>query len=581
MKTEKDYTKYSFRITFLVIATMLAISLVPPFSIGGVHFKRANILSDIITFEDDAQQREGELTELDRQFLEEAERRGYLELETPDPVDGNVPDYVPVLEHEWEIDGADMDEDVPGDLDEPQTGEEGILRFSDYTSEGRPSVADFAKMMQEASRTRVVRIAFFGDSYVEGDIITADIREQLQELYGGQGVGFVPFGNPLAISRPTVAHTFEGWHNYNLIYKKNSPEELHDKFFMSGTVSVPEEDGQASSHFRGMRFRKHIGQWSRAKLLFISDGGSVLDIAVNDSIRKQFHPDSSAQVQQINLSGSGMRSLDVRVSEGEGFVGYGVVLDGARGVAVDNYAVRSNSGIAFFGTDRRINTRIGRMLGYDLIVLQWGLNAMDPTVTNYNSYGISLRRVINYVKSCFPQSTIVVMGVGDRATQRDGEFVTMEAVRAMIAVQKAAAEECGVAFWNTFEAMGGEGSMARFVERQWAAKDYMHLSYGGGRHIARRFVQALLDAKNGKSTGDDEFAGEETGEVHSIELDLSTATETAVVDSILVDSVVSARDSTVVTRDTVQQIDEVVLDSLRIVAEDAEAGLLHAVESSQ
>lgn len=543
MSEERDYTKYSFRITFLVIAIMLVLSLVPPFSIGSVHFKRTNILSDVITFSDEGGEREGELTELDRQFLEEGERRGYLE---SDDADGS--DHGPVLENDWDMGDAGDDGqeggNMPEDLDELQAGGQKIFKIRDYTPEGRLSVADFALMMEEASKTRVVRIAFFGDSYVEADIITGDVREQLQELYGGQGVGFVPFGNPLAVNRPTVAHTFDGWKNYNLIYKKDSPEEYHDKFFVSGMISIP-QGGQASSHYKGARFRKNIGSWSRARLIFINDGESVLDVRVNDSVQKQFRPERSPQVQQVNLSGSGMRSLDVTVSQPEGFIGYGVVLDGMRGVAVDNYAIRSNSGIAFFGTDRQINTQIGRMLGYDLIVLQWGLNAMDPTVTNYNNYGTSLKRVINYVKSCFPQSAVVVMGVGDRGTQKDGRFVTMEAVGAMIAVQKAAAEECGVAYWDTFEAMGGAGSIAAFVEKQWAAKDYTHLSYGGGRYIATRFVQALLDARNGKSTGGGDFAGDDAGDAHAVELDLSTATDTTVIETTAgQDSVENAQDST-------------------------------------
>lgn len=32
-----------------------------------------------------------------------------------------------------------------------------------------------------------MRIAFFGDSFVEGDILTADLREKLQLAYGGGG----------------------------------------------------------------------------------------------------------------------------------------------------------------------------------------------------------------------------------------------------------------------------------------------------------------------------------------------------------------------------------------------------------
>lgn len=37
----------------------------------------------------------------------------------------------------------------------------------------------------------MVRIAYFGDSAIEGDNICADFREALQEKFGGTGVGFV------------------------------------------------------------------------------------------------------------------------------------------------------------------------------------------------------------------------------------------------------------------------------------------------------------------------------------------------------------------------------------------------------
>lgn len=527
MSEDKDYTKYSFRITFLVIAIMLVVSLIPPFSVGGVDFRRANILSDVITFRDDTQEREGDLTDLDKQFIEEADRWDELDAAQDDAhAGGKGAEHAPSLEHNWDVgtgDGGGREVAPDAGLVAEIDGQK-LVKFDDYTPEGGFSVADFSLMMEHASRERVVRVAFLGDSYIEGDIITADVREQLQELYGGEGVGFVPFGNPLAISRPTVKHTFEGWHNYNLIYKKKAPEEYQNKFFVSGTVSVPEAP-TAWSHYKGVGFRKHLSSWSRARLIFINEGEGTVEVAVNDSIRKEFRPEPSGMVQQINLAGTGMKSLHVDVAVPQGFVGYGVVLEGARGIGVDNYAIRSNSGLAMFGTDKQVNTQIGKMLGYDLVVLQWGLNAMDPSVTNYKAYGQQLRRVINYVKACFPRSAIIVMGVGDRATQVEGEFVTMEAVHSMIKVQKAAAEECGVAFWNTFEAMGGQNSMAAFVEKNWAAKDYTHLSYGGGRHIATKFVQALRAAKNDKTTGTGEFAGEERVADEAVVLDLTTATD--------------------------------------------------------
>lgn len=50
----------------------------------------------------------------------------------------------------------------------------------------------------------------------------------------------------------------------------------------------------------------------------------------------------------------------------------------------------------------------------------------------------------------------------------------------------------GVAFWNVFGAMGGENSMIRFVENNWASKDYTHLSFRGGKEIASALLKAIL-----------------------------------------------------------------------------------------
>lgn len=40
-------------------------------------------------------------------------------------------------------------------------------------------------------KERPVHIAYFGDSFIEADILTGDLRDMLQERYGGCGVGFV------------------------------------------------------------------------------------------------------------------------------------------------------------------------------------------------------------------------------------------------------------------------------------------------------------------------------------------------------------------------------------------------------
>lgn len=71
---------------------------------------------------------------------------------------------------------------------------------------------------------------------------------------------------------------------------------------------------------------------------------------------------------------------------------------------------------------------------------------MTADVLHYDSYRKAFVRVINYMKRCFPDAAVLVMGICDRSMQNNGVFETMPSVDGMIAAQRAAAEETGVAF---------------------------------------------------------------------------------------------------------------------------------------
>lgn len=88
----------------------------------------------------------------------------------------------------------------------------------------------FNRALTRGAAGRPVRIAVLGDSFIEGDIITADLREQLQNLCGGRGVGFVPFASPLAKFRGTVLHSFSNWDIYNIRDRAQIPAAIKDRF---------------------------------------------------------------------------------------------------------------------------------------------------------------------------------------------------------------------------------------------------------------------------------------------------------------------------------------------------------------
>ncbi len=121
---------------------------------------------------------------------------------------------------------------------------------------------------------------------------------------------------------------------------------------------------------------------------------------VNDSVSRIFTPESSDHIQQIVIKAP-IHSIKVTLTHTQGFTGYGIVLEGRGGVSVDNYSIRGNSGMALFETNSFVNQQINRMRGYDLVVLQYGLNVMTAEVLSYNSYAKTLAHIIRYTQQCF------------------------------------------------------------------------------------------------------------------------------------------------------------------------------------
>ena len=512
MPQPRDYTKKSFTITALVIVLLVCVSFIPSFRVGNVVIKRASILSDVIVYNDANRIPVRNDGQLDTAYLEDFNRNlvRHSERGIPDSRGKHVIDSSLRAELTAAAEGRPVEADTPA-ITIPKIDDPSIVAIEDF-SEGSYMMSRFYNSLAYETALRPVRIAVLGDSFIEADIITADMREQLQLEYGGSGVGFVPFATPLSKYRGTVKHTHDGWTHYDIIKRKSVPEEYKDWFYISGILSVPAE--KAKTEYCGVKFRHRIESTNTASLFFVNRDSTTIDVTVNDSIKKTFRPSPEEYVQKITIKEKDITKLNVALTGTKGFIGYGTVLEDSVGVSVHNYSVRSNSGIALFGTDYNINCDFAEYMDYDLIILQYGLNAMSADITDYNHYGRQLVRLIDYVKQCFPSSAIVVMSVGDRSTMQNGQAVTMPAVIAMIEAQKAAAKECQVGFWNTYDAMGGSNSMPEFVKRKWASKDYTHIGYPGGKYIAEQFVR-YLNAAVGSIRSQDLVASENINEINN------------------------------------------------------------------
>lgn len=344
----------------------------------------------------------------------------------------------------------------------------------------------FAALRDRADLGRPVRVAFLGDSFIEGDILVADFRSALQQRFGGRGVGFVPITSVAAQYRPTVKIASEGWKTWSMLTK---PDSL--PYTLSG-MTFEAEAGETTVTLEAANRYPELDSASCLKLIYERNVATRLCLTVNgrtDSLMTALPPTDS--VRQYVYNGP-VHKAEMRFRNTEGFRALGVVMEDSVGVSVDNYSLRGNSGMLLEQLDSASCRALNRIHTYDLIVLQYGLNIANDSILQYGWYGRRMEKAIRQVRQCFPTADVLLMGVSDRSRVENGTFCTMPSVLALLHAQRQTAKRAGIPFWNTFGAMGGNNSMVRYVEKNWASKDYTHLGFGGGRELARVLVEAIL-----------------------------------------------------------------------------------------
>jgi hypothetical protein len=84
--------------------------------------------------------------------------------------------------------------------------------------------------------------------------------------------------------------------------------------------------------------------------------------------------------------------------------------------------------------------------------------------------------------------------VGDKSYRKDGVYQTDPSVPILVKAQKRMAEENKLAFWSLYDAMGGSGSMVKWVEGDtaFANRDYTHFNFKGAHKVGKLLFSKLM-----------------------------------------------------------------------------------------
>ncbi|MCX6305265.1 MAG: hypothetical protein NT040_09865 [Bacteroidetes bacterium] len=333
----------------------------------------------------------------------------------------------------------------------------------------------------------LLHIAYFGDSMIEGDLVTQPLRRFMQRRFGGSGIGFIPVTTPLPGFRTSIRQSFNNsWNVCSFVHPGNSEgvyPGISGFVYISGEGAETKYESPAGS-----------GPFHNAEIIYGGKNNIRLEVLTDTaSMMLSLAPANPVSAFTVSRD-SAFSVFEINVRSNEPGVFYGVNFENGPGVYLDNYAFRGNSGLPLSSVPSEIFSGFNTTLRNKLLILHYGLNVFTPGIEDYHWYETAMTNVIRHIKQSSPGISILVISMPDRSALISGEYFTPAGLPEFIHLQQRVAASEHVAFFNLYEAMGGANSMKRWVEGQpkMAGDDYTHPNGAGAAKIASLVYNFLM-----------------------------------------------------------------------------------------
>lgn len=374
---------------------------------------------------------------------------------------------------------------------ETKVYDKAILSYADSTDNS--ALVHFMKALDalQNGKRKKVRIAYFGDSMIEGDMISQDLRKMLQKYFGGKGVGFIPVTSISAPNRSSVQHTFsDNWKDANF---QNTNWGKYPYGFSGHIFYTQAPD--CWFKFKGVK-EERLKNFESVKI-FYGKADSNQSINVND------HDYPLVQNKAYNIIDISFETLQPAVMVNMGsninLPVYGASLEGDTGITLDNYSFRGISGIELSEIPGGYFRMVNELYPYDLLILHYGPNLLfKPELTDFSWFEKKMQKTIQHLKKNMPHTSILIIGSADKASLTEDGWETALGVEPLIETQHKLAVKNHCAYWNLYANMGGQNSMVQWAEQNpiMAGKDYTHLNQRGAHRVATMLYKALLTNYN-------------------------------------------------------------------------------------
>jgi lysophospholipase L1-like esterase len=341
----------------------------------------------------------------------------------------------------------------------------------------------------------VTRVTHWGDSVIGNDHVSATLRAKMQRRFGDAGHGF----HLLAKNNPSYRHKgirFSGGDDWGTCYIIMGCKK--DGRYGLGATTVWGSKG-ARSKFSTAEKTANGRKVSRFELWYAGKpGGGDFEIRVDkdepvvvetaaDELEDRWHT--------VELTDDA-HTITVGVKRGS-VRGYGVVLErDVPGVVWDGM-----SQVGAF-TDRmlafdaeHLRAQIDHR-GSDLLVFQFGGNDLTLKPGKRKWFEEQYVEVLRTFRGTeHPRACLVIAPV-DHGQRKGGRIVSDEAMSWLVPTMRRLALQEGCAFFDTWAAMGGQDSIARWrnATPPLMSADLAHLTSAGEQALGQMIYLALMEA---------------------------------------------------------------------------------------
>lgn len=428
----------------------------------------------------------------------------------------NYRDMLPDLKELVSFKGSESNQgggDIPGGAPTTATNEFAatgadapVIIGSEHPIEDPARALDnfFAQLARTEARqpNAVTRVTHYGDSPITNDGITSTVRRIMQEQYGDAGHGFILIDKPWAwYGHQGITFTSGGdWDDNPMIGGR-----VNDGEFGLGGVAfrasgpgryarfAPASEGQTGKNF------------SRMEVYYLQQpGGGQFSVDVNGDNSRTVSTSGDVETSgfyELKATQSGANTFNLKTLGGNVQLFGAVIENDGPGVVYDSLGV--NGAYAGLLATAMNFDHWAQQLQHrnpNLVILNYGTNesqyASDDQMERYDK---DLREVVRRVRAALPGVSILIVSPMDRGKRAaGGKVITMPSIPKIIEMQRRVALETGCAFFDTFTAMGGEGTMAK-----WSAgkgKDHLvggdltHPTAEGAEIVGRLVFEAIKDS---------------------------------------------------------------------------------------